>query len=110
MSGAGDQTWITVMAAVLSGTGVQMANFLAQRAKKEAKLNAYAQGAVDRAMKSVSEQLGRTDARLEHVEAQHENCERRLEEEQRARRELQANIEKLMAERVAGPWDKPPTS
>jgi hypothetical protein len=87
---------------------VQFLNWLSNRDKSRA----YAQGAVDRAMKGaldgVSKQLERTDQRLADMEAQHAECERRLDISESERRQMRAKIDELMSERIAYPGERAP--
>lgn len=97
------------LSAVGAAVVVQFFNWLSSRDKSRL----YAQGAVDRAMekalKGVSDQLARTDDRLQAIEGQHEQCERdladvrrRLDESERDRAELRKEIDRLMSGPIAG--------
>lgn len=75
---------------------------------KRTRSKAYTMGAVDHAVQTAmdvtSKRLEKTEGRLDHVEAQHEECERNLAivradlaTEKLERAELQANIDRLMS-------------
>lgn len=93
-----------VVALVGAGGVTQIGNIVANRTRA----HAYAQGAVDRAMKSRDEALARADARadrfelrLDATEAQREQCETELRGVNQRLDEALHEIERLMAGPIA---------
>lgn len=94
--------WPEIIAGLVGGGGVsQIGNILINRSKA----HAYAQGAVDRAMKSRDEALQRADERaknfeerLEVVEGQHHQCETDLRDVNYRLDDALRELERLKAE------------
>jgi tetraacyldisaccharide-1-P 4'-kinase len=87
-----------IIVGIVGGGGLtQIANLFASRTRAQA----YAQGAVDRAMKSVSEQLARADERLSAMELHRDECEAELEQGRRNQLTLQRQLDALMAGPIA---------
>jgi len=118
-----DAPWSEIATAGVAAGVTQLFNWLAGRRKNEMQAQAYAQGAVDHAVKTafggmetavdgLKGEVGRLSLRVAECDVKHQDCEQNLREVRvdldQTKRLHRAEIDRLMAGPIAGASDRPP--